>query len=61
MWAWPTTGYPPQNQPQFSHLTIWQYWLGKLKPKQVFRLTQNAFNKKLQNFKTNNLTEFSTD
>jgi len=41
----------PQNQPQFSHTTMWQYWLGKTKPKKVFNSTQNAFNKLLQNFK----------
>jgi len=35
----------PKNQPQFSHLMIWQYWLRKTNPKQVFRLIQNAFNK----------------
>jgi len=32
----------PKNQPQFSQTTIWQYCLGKTKPKQAFRLTRNA-------------------
>ena len=41
----------PKNQPQFSLTTMRQYWLGKTKPKQTFRLTRNAFNKLLQNFK----------
>jgi len=41
----------PKNQPHFSHTTMWQYWLGKTKPKKVFRSTQNAFNKLLKNFK----------
>ena len=27
-----------KNQPQFSQTTMGQYWLGKTKPKQVFRL-----------------------
>jgi len=51
----------PKNQPHFSHMTMWQYWLGKTKPKNVFRLTRNAFNKLLQNLKIFYLTEFSTD
>jgi len=38
----------PKTQPQFSHMTMWQYWLGKTKPK---KSTQNAFNKLQQNFK----------
>ena len=25
----------PENQPQFSQMTKGQYWLGKIKPKQV--------------------------
>jgi len=29
----------PENQPQFSQMMMGQYWLGKTKPKQVFRLT----------------------
>ena len=33
----------PKTQPQFSHTTMGQYWLGKTKPKQAFRSTQNAF------------------
>ena len=36
-----------KNQLQFSQTTMGQYWLGKTKPKQAFRLTRNAF-KKLQ-------------
>ena len=39
----------PKNQPQFSLMTMKQYWLGKTKPKQAFRSTQNAFNKLLKN------------
>jgi len=31
-------------------MTMGQYWLGKSKPKQAFRLTRNTFNKFLQNF-----------
>jgi len=27
----------PENQPQFSQMTMGQYQLGKTKPKQVFR------------------------
>ena len=30
---------PPKNQPQFSQMTKRQYWLGKTKLKQAFRLT----------------------
>jgi len=41
----------PENQPQFSQPTIGQYWLGKTKPKQAFRSTQNAFKKLPRNFK----------
>ena len=37
----------PENQPQFSLTMTRQYWLGKTKPKQAFRLTRNAFNKLL--------------
>jgi len=40
-----------KNQPHFSHTTTWQYWLGKTKPKKVFRSIRNAFNKLLQKFK----------
>ena len=40
----------PQNQPQFSLTMMRQYWLGKTKPKQDFKLTQNTFNKLLRNF-----------
>jgi len=29
----------PENQPQFSENMMEQYWLGKTKPKQAFRLT----------------------
>ena len=28
----------PKNQPQFSRTTMGQYWLGKINPKQAFRL-----------------------
>jgi len=42
-------------------MTIGQYWLGRTKPKQDFRLNWNAFKKLLQNFKKIYLTEFSTD
>ena len=39
-----------------------QYWLGKTKPKQVFRSTQNAFKKLPQSLKIYiYLMEFSTD
>ena len=41
----------PKNQPDDAPM-MRQYWLGKTKPKQTFRLTQNAFNKLLLNFKT---------
>ena len=40
----------PKIQPQFSLMMMRQYWLGKTKPKQAFRSTQNASNKLLQNF-----------
>ena len=50
----------PKNQPQFSQTKMGQYWLGKTKPKNAFRLTRNAFKKLLQNLK-NHLMEFSTD
>jgi len=43
----------PENQPQFSQMTMGQYWLGKTKPKQAFRSTQNAFKKLLRNLKKN--------
>jgi len=32
----------PENQPQFSQVMMGQYWLGKTKPKQAFRSTQNS-------------------
>jgi len=35
----------PKNQPQFSQVTMGQYWLGKTKLKQALRLIQNAFKK----------------
>jgi len=35
----------PKNQPLFSQTTMGQYWLGKIKPKQTSRLTQNTFKK----------------
>jgi len=41
----------PENQPQFSQIMMRQYWLGKTKLKQAFRLTQNAFKKLPRNFK----------
>jgi len=41
----------PENQPQISQMTMGQYWLGKTKPKQAFRLTRNAFKKLPRNFK----------
>jgi len=41
----------PENQPQFSQTTMGPYWLGKTKPKEAFRLTQNAFKKLPRNFK----------
>jgi len=43
------------------YITMWQYWLGNIKPKKAFRLILNAFKKLLQNFKNIYLTEFSTD
>jgi len=51
----------PENHPQFSQMTMGQYWLGKTKPKQTFILIQNPFKKLPQNFKKIDLTEFSTD
>ena len=51
----------PKNQTQISQITMRQYWLGKTKPKQAFRLTRNTFNKLLRILKNNYLTEFSTD
>ena len=41
-----------KNQPYFS-LTMRQHCLGKIKPNRAFRLTWNAFNKLLRNFKNN--------
>ena len=41
-----------------SLMTMRQHWLGKTKPKQAFRLTQNTFNKFVA---TNLKTELSTD
>ena len=41
----------PKKKPQFPLTMMRQYWLGKTKPKQAFRLTQNAFNKLLWNLK----------
>jgi len=44
------------NAPKISHNFFrWQYWLGKTKPKQPFRLTWNTFKRLLKNM------EFSTD
>jgi len=51
----------PKNQPEFSQMTMGQYWLGKTKPQKAFRSTRNAFKKLLWNFKFFYLTEFSTD
>ena len=51
----------PKNQPQFSQITMGQYWLGKTKPKQAFRSTRNVFKKLPRNLKKIYLTEFSTD
>jgi len=33
----------PKNQAQFLYIIMEQYWLGKTKPKQAFKLKQNAF------------------
>ena len=35
----------PENQAQLSQTMMGQYWLGKKKPKQAFRSTQNCFQK----------------
>ena len=52
----------PENQPQFSEMTMGQHWLGKTKPKQAFRSIRNTFKKLPWNFfKKIYLTEFSTD
>ena len=40
----------PENQPQFSQTMMGQYWLGKTKPTQAFRWTQNAFKKVAMEF-----------
>jgi len=40
----------PENQLQFSQMTMGQYWLGITKPKETFRSTQNAFKKLPRNF-----------
>jgi len=29
----------PENRPQYSQMTMGQYWLGKTKPKQAFTST----------------------
>ena len=50
----------PKNPFQFSLTMMRQYWLGKTKPKQAFRSTQNAFDKLLRNLKKYYLIEFST-
>ena len=47
----------PKNQPHFSLTTRRQYWLGKTKPKQAFRLTRDTFNKLLRNFKNSLFNE----
>jgi len=50
----------PQNQPQFSHLTIWQYWLGKTKPKKSLQINPKRFQQEATKFcKKFYLTEFS--
>jgi len=41
----------PKNHPQFSQMTMGQYWLGTTKPKQAFRSNQNAFKKLPRNLK----------
>ena len=41
----------PQNQLDFCFLTVWEYWLGIAKPKDVFRSTLNLCIKLLWNFK----------
>ena len=51
----------PNKQPQFLLMMMRQYWLGKTKPKQAFRSTQNTFNKLLQNLKIIYLTEVFSD
>jgi len=49
-----------QNQPHISFTTVWQYWLGTAKLKNVFRLTLNTSNKLLLNFnKLSYLTDFN--
>jgi len=39
---------PPKNEPQFSQMMMEQYWLGKTKPKQAFRLTSKKLLWKLK-------------
>jgi len=52
----------PENQPQLSQTMMGQYWLGKTKPKQVFRLDPKCFQNVATEFKKKEyLTEFSTD
>jgi len=41
----------PENYPNFPKTIMGQYWLGKTKPKQAFRLIRNAFKKLLRNYK----------
>ena len=50
----------PKKLPQFSLMTMRQYWLGKTKLKQAFRSTRNTSNKLLRKLKIIYLTEFST-
>jgi len=38
---------------KIPYITIWQYWIGNLKPKKAFRLILNAFKKLLLNFNKN--------
>jgi len=50
----------PENHPHFSQAMIEYYWVGKTKPKQAFRSTQNALKKLPRNLKKK-LTEISSD
>jgi len=36
------------NAPKISQMMMGQYWLGKTKLKQAFRLTQNTFKRNLK-------------
>jgi len=51
----------PKNQPHFSHMTMWQYWLGKTKHKKSSDQPETLSTSCYRTLKIFYLTEFSAD